>query len=753
MRTALPRTAFLLALLLTAATCLAQGDAGALNKLLERMTAAAQKADKEGFLACLDLSDPFFKQEQSAWCDDLVKNGVKDVRFSTKGGPTVTDDALTADLVINYTSNVGAATKGTQASWPARFTKKNGKLLYAGEDWQELKGDNFRVLYWKGDEHAARLSLEAFPPAREHVNQGFNVNPGFQQIKLFTSMDHLKATVYLNQPDPILMGWNEPGESIKFMHNYARDVKGWTAAYGHEYGHVATWEYGPGMKHAPWWVSEGVAELAAEDLIPRKREALERQIRRMAANGTLVKWDEIASYDNAAQPVKRMAYTQGHHMLGYISEKWGREGRTRWLKAMGAGKSLDQATIDVMGLCFADLDREWRGTLPHPDPTDDEIAAAEEGIDATLAAMEQACLKGDAAAYMKNIYEGDREFVYEQKYFANDASKKPAHEIELTFSDLTLRGDVAEAKLTWTWKMAADKNQRTVSFDARFIREDRDGKPVWLYAGEVWQRKVAPGAVVMYDDGLDQSGEEALKGFALVREHVETGFNMRGKDLPNRTQKIKLYASMKHLQLSICLSYENGLGGWNEPNEPIKLLVRPGSRSGGLRNVIAHEYGHCATFELGPKANNMPWWILEGVADLAAEKYSGKGGQFIERQAKAGKLAPWDELADFETVKPQYQMYVYQQGHHMLGYISDRWGRDKRVAWLTSMANGKTLDEATREVLGRPFAQLDQEWRASLPQPEPKKDDADEDKAEAAAPAKKADKEAPKPETAGAGAR
>jgi hypothetical protein len=237
--------------------------------------------------------------------------------------------------------------------------------------------------------------------------------------------------------------------------------------------------------------------------------------------------------------------------------------------------------------------------------------------------------------------------------------------------------------------------------------------------------------VVMYDEGLETAGEDALKGFALVREHVETGFNLRDKELPKRTQKIKLYGSVKHLQLSICLSYENGLGGWNEPNEPIKLLVGR-NRSSGLRNVIAHEYGHVATFELGPTSNTMPWWILEGVADLSAEKYSGKGGQFIERQARAGKLAPWEELADFETVKPQYQMYVYQQGHHMLGYISDRWGKDKRVQWLTLMSNGKKLDEATREALNLSFAELDQQWRASLPQPEPKKEEpAETDKAEA----------------------
>jgi uncharacterized protein YjaZ len=720
--------------LLAATVSMGQGDTSALSGLMKRMSDAALKADKDAFMACIDQTDPFFKQEMSAWCDDLRKNGVKQVRFEAID-PEPRDGDLAAEIHISYVSNTGAATGKAHAKWPARFVKNKGDLLYAGEDWQELKGENFRVLFLKGSENAAEMSLEAFPPARAHVDEGFGVKPGFQQIKLFNNMDHLKATVYLNQPDPVLMGWNEPGESIKFMHNYSSTVKGWTAAYGHEYGHVATWEYGPGIKHSPWWVHEGVAELAAEDLIPRKKQSLERQIRDRAAKGTLVKWEEISSYDNAAQPVKRMAYTQGHHMIGYISEKWGREGRTRWLKAMGAGKTIDEACIAVMGLNFADLDREWRSTLPHPEPTEEQLAAASTAITGVLDAMEEACRKADAPAYLTHIYEGDSEFFYEQKYFANDMSKKPAQEIEITFEDLTLRDDVAEAKLTWTWKMVGEKKkEREVTFDGRFINDGTNDKPKWLYAGEVWQRKVAPGAVVMYDEGLEESGDDALKGFALVREHVERGFNLTDKELPKRTQKIKLYGSMTHLQLSICLSYENGLSGWNEPNEPIKLLVRKGGRSGSLRNVIAHEYGHVATFELGPSSNLMPWWILEGVADLASEKYSGKGGQFIERQAKAGKLAPWEELADFETVKPEWQMYVYQQGHHMLGYISDRWGRDQRVAWLTSMAQGKKLDEATREVLGLSFDQLDKEWRASLPAAEPKPEAEKPDDAKAEIP-------------------
>jgi hypothetical protein len=38
------------------------------------------------------------------------------------------------------------------------------------------------------------------------------------------------------------------------------------------------------------------------------------------------------------------------------------------------------------------------------------------------------------------------------------------------------------------------------------------------------------------------------------------------------------------------------------------------------------------------------------------------------------------------------------------------------------MSNGKTLDQATREVLGLSFEDLDKDWRATLPAPEPQEE-------------------------------
>ena len=232
--------------------------------------------------------------------------------------------------------------------------------------------------------------------------------------------------------------------------------------------------------------------------------------------------------------------------------------------------------------------------------------------------------------------------------------------------------------------------------------------------------------------------ETTARAFANVRGIVEAEFGLEGTAFAKEhTHKVKLYKSMRRLQSSICFAYEDPLGGWNEPGEPIKLLASANTTIEGLQGVLSHEYGHCCTFELGASSNLMPWWVLEGTAELVSQAINGKpvpgvegatlsGGtgspnSRVERWAKRGSLAEWEDLADFEVVPDRLHGNVYTQGHHLMQYITQKVGREGRVKWLTAMAKGKKIDEATREVMGMGFAELDREWRGSLPKPEEEK--------------------------------
>ncbi|MCC6677643.1 MAG: hypothetical protein IT436_10910 [Phycisphaerales bacterium] len=369
------------------------------------------------------------------------------------------------------------------------------------------------------------------------------------------------------------------------------------------------------------------------------------------------------------------------------------------------------------------------------DPQDPAIRRE---IELVLQDMAATVLAGDAEAYLGHVWTGDPNFVNEQKYWANDLRKKKPLEFEYSLAEDKFEvGDGRVAgDLTMTWRMEGDGDKpRSVSHAAQFILQD--GR--WRFAGEVWEHFDSDRCIVFFDPGFEEVAKTVAEVLPEVRAHVHQGFGFTdASPLAHRTQQIKLYPNMKHLQASITLSYRDGLGGWNEPGEAIKLLVNRRRDAAGLKNLLAHEYGHVATFELGPRSNHMPWWILEGVAELSAEHYAGSAGRAdaaVRRWARDGKLADWLALSDFNNFDSSLMGHVYTQGHQFLGYVSERFGRAARLNWMARMSNGESLDQATSEVFGMSFATLDEQWRGSLMENPPE-------------PPKKETAEAPKPDTA-----
>ncbi len=350
---------------------------------------------------------------------------------------------------------------------------------------------------------------------------------------------------------------------------------------------------------------------------------------------------------------------------------------------------------------------------------DDDAAIA-----ALLDRMEAAVLAADAEGYLACIDQSEAEWAREQINWAADlAGHTPEScEMELT-SPLATDEYAAEgartADLRISWQLPEGR-ERHVEFPARFtLAESGD----WLFAGEAWSTIASADGqnfVLYLEEDLHDTAMKVIEVMPEIREHVDEGFESR-LDHP---QVIKLYTDMGHLQESIYLSYTDPLGGWNEPGEAIKIIADPRMGVRGLRNVLAHEYGHVATFTYSPDAsNNIPWWAAEGVAELAAEKYAGRGGrdrvdEVVRAWAKADRLADWADMADFRKTPPNLQGHVYTQGHQFLGYISERFGRSPRNQWVRLLAEGTEIEAATREALGLGFEELDTQWRASLQPPD-----------------------------------
>lgn len=380
------------------------------------------------------------------------------------------------------------------------------------------------------------------------------------------------------------------------------------------------------------------------------------------------------------------------------------------------------------------------------------VLADREDVERALVAMEKAVLAGDPAAYLKHVVPadgpvGDAVFRKEQENWAADLKLHVPEVFDLAIADAAAGKaenfwpDRAEFELTMSWRMpaggtgdgpsGAGGKDRKVSYPVAFVRT---GEGEWLYAGEQWitidgetiePDADAPAGTKAYlgtrakaVEGLDPVAKKVIEVMPEVRAHVEEGFELKVR----HTQEVKIYAEMRHLQASIYLSYSDGLGGWNEPGESIKLLARPNTGKGSLRSLLGHEFGHVATFEMGSHASDIPWWVIEGVAELSAEKFSGRDSARVARafsaeRVKNGTLAPWAEMADFRKTPDKWMGNVYKQGQAMVGYVSEKYGRAGRNAWIGAMAKGAPIGEATQKALGLSFEDLDKAWLEWLKEP------------------------------------
>lgn len=367
------------------------------------------------------------------------------------------------------------------------------------------------------------------------------------------------------------------------------------------------------------------------------------------------------------------------------------------------------------------------------------VRADQAAVQAVLDEMEVAALAGDKGAYLKHVSSADPIFRKEQENWAADFDhhKPVAFVLSIKEGTGTFTETDAMFDLTTAWTMGEDvpgAPERVVTFPVVF----RKSGDAWLYHGENWQvlEAGAAGAVegnegeknepageapardagsrVKYFAGSESQARTIIDVLPEVRRRVDKGFGVN----ITAVQEVKIYKSMKHLQHSIYLSYVDPLGGWNEPHESIKVLAGQTRGVDDARKLLAHEYGHVCTFEYGEKASSMPWWVLEGAAELATEEFDEEAAKRVDRivrsWAKRDRLAPWFDMADFRKTDRKWMGNVYTQGHHMLGYISEQHGRQARIDWLRAMAVGKTIDEATIEVLKMSFVELDTKWRASV---------------------------------------
>lgn len=319
---------------------------------------------------------------------------------------------------------------------------------------------------------------------------------------------------------------------------------------------------------------------------------------------------------------------------------------------------------------------------------------------------------GDKAGYLALVDLSDPTFALEHTRLADEWSGiHPVPDYALAVEDLEIDGAAATGSLTATWTNFQGE-RRIATWTGTFTR-DRTG---WRYAGEVWTTTEVPHFTIKIAPGLDDLVPKVSEDLPAVYDHVTDVLDYE----PGAPLQIKLYADAPALAANTLLSLPD-IRGWNEPGEALKLRVDP--EDPFMTPVIAHEMTHFTSFDrAGTKRSKMPWWLDEGLAVFVARKFDtikqdpDPALEAVAAWQADGTLVEWDRMAVYETTPMELWRNVYPQGYAMVTFVTNRFGRDARNAWLAKMATEMDIEAATPAVLGLSFDDLDGAFREWLTQ-------------------------------------
>ena len=169
--------------------------------------------------------------------------------------------------------------------------------------------------------------------------------------------------------------WTDPREAIKIMGRDARGPRTLDGLLPHEYGHAATFWMGDSANKKPWWTLEGIAgygsgayrgdyESTEDPARPRTIPPnLVEIMRTWGEQDRLPPWSDLTDFYTVDPRWTGNVYTQGNHMIAYVTEHFGVSARNQWLRAMATGASLDDATNEALGRSFEELDAQWRASI------------------------------------------------------------------------------------------------------------------------------------------------------------------------------------------------------------------------------------------------------------------------------------------------------------------------------------------------------------------------------------------------------
>jgi tetratricopeptide (TPR) repeat protein len=182
-----------------------------------------------------------------------------------------------------------------------------------------------------------------------------------------------------------------------------------------------------------------------------------------------------------------------------------------------------------------------------------------------------------------------------------------------------------------------------------------------------------------------------------------------GVELPSDLEVI-LYPKKDFLQITGAPDWS---GGFNDGR--IHLPVGGlDSINSDVERVIIHELTHSLLdLKTGGKS---PTWLQEGLAQyLDGSRSTGADVQLLSKLLSENSLPRLETLsASFSTSSPIQARIKYGASLSFIQFLVERHRFDTMPDFLNRIANGQTIQDASRMVFGADFADLEQQWHDAL---------------------------------------
>ncbi len=142
-----------------------------------------------------------------------------------------------------------------------------------------------------------------------------------------------------------------------------------------------------------------------------------------------------------------------------------------------------------------------------------------------------------------------------------------------------------------------------------------------------------------------------------------------------------------------------------------------GGDTAALTATLKHELCHLLLGRRIPR-DRLPRWLDEGVAqwvsDGFSELMSDEGARRLNRAVISGDLIPLRRLADRFPAHRSGLILAYEQSKSLVNHVVRDYGAKTVVDILHLLRQGRSLDGALEERLGKDAAALEKEWQSGL---------------------------------------